>query len=184
MYDYVLGITCDYLNFPIAIYFLLITILGDSRYKVHAFIICMFSMLAFFTAPDIGNEIVRASTKDEYIKDVGISVLWDGATALILTMFMVFDRVAWKQALLLAFAVLCHSMIIYDLTIASSIFSNVFYTWYDELIIAVGLLQMGVSYNGFTTALSNLQTLIPRFFLYSISSSKSLFTRKERETKT
>ncbi len=181
MYDYVLGIIGDYLNFPIAIYFLLIAILGDSRYKIHAFIICMFSMLAFITAPDIGDEILRASTKDEYIKDVGISVLWDGATALILTMFMVFDRVAWKQALLLAFAVLCHSMIIYDLTIVSSWFSFLFYNWYDELIIAVGLLQVGVSYNGFTTALSNLRELLLRTYHFFNRSYQSLFTQTKRE---
>ena len=75
-------------------------------------------------------------------------------------MFLVFDKTAWKQALLLAFATVCHGMIIYDLTIASSIFSLFFYSFYDELIITIGILQMMVSYDGFTTALSNIRKSI------------------------
>lgn len=159
----------------IAAWFLFILIFSDERYRVHAFIIGLASIININT-----NGLVDSFT---YVQDVSISILFDGATALILTMFLVFDKLAVKQSLLLAFAVLCHTMIIYDLTIASSIFSNFFYTWYDELIIVVGLLQMGVSYNGFITALSNLQKLLPRIVFYSHGVNKSLPTRKERETK-
>ena len=96
----------------------------------------------------------------EYIYNRNVSVLWDGATALILSMFLVFDKLAWKQALLLAFATLCHIMIIYDLTIASSIFSLFFYSFYDELIITIGILQMMVSYDGLITALGSIRKSI------------------------
>ncbi len=160
----------------ITAWFLFILIFSDSRYRVHAFIIGLASIININT-----NDLVEHFT---YVQDVSLSILFDGATALILTMFLLFDKLAVKQSLLLAFAVLCHTMIIYDLTIASSIFSNFFYTWYDELIIVVGLLQMGVSYNGFTTALSNFQKLLPRIVFYSHGINKSLYTRKERETKT
>lgn len=87
----------------------------------------------------------------------------EGVTALILTMFLYVDKTAWKQALLLSFATLCHIMIISSIKQAHAGF---FYTWYDELIIAVGLLQMMVSYDGFIGALSNLQALLLRTYHY------------------
>jgi len=113
-----------------------------------------------------------------YVYNRNVSVLWDGATALILAMFLVFDKVAWKQALLLAFATLCHIMIILQLTEAPSIFSLFFYSFYDELIIIVGILQMMVSHDGLITALGRLQDYIPRLtfnnrgYSASVSSSK------------
>ncbi len=98
-------------------------------------------------------------------------------------MFLAYDKVAWKQALLLAFAVLCHSMIIYDLTISSSLFSAFFYDFYDELIIMIGLLQMMVSYDGIVSAFSNLQKLLHRTIFYIHGFSKGLPTQKKRKGK-
>ena len=69
-------------------------------------------------------------------------------------------------------------MIIYDLTIHSSFASNVFYTWYDELIIMVGILQMAISHNGLTNALGNIREFISgltndsRDYNQSVSSPK------------
>ena len=169
-----------YIVYIMAFYFSFVFLFGDREYKVHAFIISLFALLNLFTVSEIVTSTDQ-SYVSAFIEDTHISILWDGATALILTMFMVFDKTAWKQALLLAFAVLCHSMIIYDLTIASSWFSFLFYNWYDELIIVVGLLQMGVSYNGFTTALSNLRELLLRTYHYFNRSYQSLFTQTKRE---
>ena len=90
---------------------------------------------------------------------------------------------AWKHALILAFAALCHNMIIYDLTIHSSFISNSFYTWYDELIIMVGLLQMAISHNGLTNALGNVREHILRFSFYTWCYSKSYTSFKRSGAK-
>ena len=99
---------------------------------------------------------------DEYLFNRNVFVLWDGVTAFILTMFLVFDRLAWKQALALSFATLCHIMLIYDLTMTSTLFSSFFYEYYDGLIITVGLTQMAISYNGFYTALRTIRKFVRR----------------------
>lgn len=70
-------------------------------------------------------------------------------------------------------------MIIYDLTIHSSFASNMFYTWYDELIIMVGILQMAISHNGLTNALGGMRGFISRLtddsrdYSQSVSSPKN-----------
>lgn len=139
------------LCYILAAYFFIILIFGTENNRVHAAIIFWASLLnVMFILPESTNLA-------EYIHNRNVSVLWDGATALILSMFLIFDKTAWKQALLLAFATLCHIMIIYDLTIASSIFSLFFYSFYDELIITIGILQMMVSYDGITAALGNIR---------------------------
>ena len=142
------------LCYLIAAYFLVILVFGGSNNRVHAAIIFSASFLS------VVFELPESTNLDEYIHNRNVFVLWDGATALILAMFLMFDKIAWKQALLLAFATVCHIMIIYDLTIASSIISLFFYSFYDELIITVGILQMMVSYDGFTTALGSIRKYI------------------------
>ena len=139
-----------------AVYFLFIVTLGGSSTRIHSAII--FTSCAL----NIMFQLPIAENTEQYIFNRQVFVLWDGITALILTMFLFFDRIAWKQALLLAFATLCHIMIIYDLTIASSAVSNFFYNWYDELIIMVGLTQMAISYNGIITALRNIREYLFR----------------------
>lgn len=142
------------LCYVLAAYFLFILAFGGGGNRVHAAIIFLASSL------NVIFELPLSTNVAEYVHNRNVFVLWDGATALILAMFLAFDKIAWKQALLLAFATLCHIMIIYDLTIASSIFSLFFYSFYDELIITVGILQMMVSYDGFITALGRLQEFI------------------------
>jgi len=51
-------------------------------------------------------------------------------------------------------------MIMIDQTIASSSFSAFFYSYYDELIITVGLTQMLVSINGIITALRKIREYV------------------------
>lgn len=142
------------LCYLIAVYFLVILAFGGSKYWIHAVIIFLASALNVIFELPISTDLAS------YIYNRNVSVLWDGATALILSMFMVFDKLAWKQALLLAFATVCHIMIICHLTIASSIISLFFYSLYDELIITIGILQMMVSYDGFTAALGRMRKYI------------------------
>jgi len=106
------------LVYLLAAWFLFILLASDKGYKTHAIIISAASILNLST-----NSLTDNFT---YEQCLNVLIMWDGVTALILTMFMVFDKIAWKQALLLAFAVMCHTMILYDLTITSTPFSNFF----------------------------------------------------------
>jgi len=153
-----------------AAYFLFITVFGSRDVKTHAVIIFLSSIIVVFSP--LGPSFDAAS----YIEKKEVYILNDGVAALILTMFLYVDKTAWKQALLLAFATLCHIMIILSIKQAHAGF---FYTWYDELIIAVGLLQMMVSYDGFINALSNLQGLLLRTYHYFNRSYQDLFVRKD-----
>ena len=166
------------LCYLLAAYFLFILVFGGDKYRIHAAIIFISSILnVLFPLPTSTNPA-------EYIYNRSVAVLWDGVTGLILVMFLAFDRIAWKQALLLAFATTCHIMIIYDLTIASTWFSIFFYSYYDELIITIGILQIMVSYEGFTRSLSGIQDAILRARFYYHYMHKGLLSFKNRESKT
>ena len=156
------------MNFIVASYFFII-LLFSTGYRVHSFIIIA-GVLLFMVMPS-----------GDFIKGINTAILIDGITAFTLTMFLFIDKLAWKQALILCFATLCHIMIIYDLTIASTWFSVFFYNYYDELIITVGLTQMAVSYDGINTALRNIREFIFRVSLHSWGYSKSNTSFKIRE---
>lgn len=138
-----------------AIYFFIILLFGYG-YRVHSFII-LSSCLIGIAIPDMKDESLA-----EFLRCVNTSILLDSVTALILSMMLFFDKVAWKQAVLLSFATIAHIMVILDITTNSTAFSLFFYNYYDELIITVGIFQMMVSMNGFNTALRNLWECLSR----------------------
>ena len=107
--------------------------------------------------------------------------MYDGGTALIMSMMFKFSKDAWKHALLLAFASSCHIMVI--LSIKNN-HAGFFYFHYHDLIITVGILQMMVSYDGFIHALSNLQELLLRTYHYFNRGYQSLLARKDSEKRT
>jgi hypothetical protein len=152
------------------VYFLFILLFADKRIKTHAGIIFLACLVPALFPLDAATDV------KSYIEKKELYVLYDGCVALILTMALKIDRIAWKQALLLAFASLCHIMIILSIKNAHAGF---FYTWYDELIIAVGILQMMVSYDGLIRALSNFQSLLLRTYYYFNRSYQGLFTHKD-----
>ncbi len=158
-----------------AVYFLFIILFGNKGEKPHAVIIFLSCLL------NIAIPLKESIDLSTYISNRSVYILLDGATALALTMFMMFDKTAWKQALLLSFATLCHIMIILSL---KNHHAGFFYTWYDELIIAVGLLQMMVSYDGFINALSNLQVLLLRAYHYCSRIAQGLPAQKSGADKT
>ncbi len=160
------------LMYVIAIYFFIILVFSESKYRFHSAIILTFTILNIcFDQPEATNDA-------EYIFNRGVNLLWDGVTALVLTKFLMFDKLACKQALLLAFAVLCHTMIIYDLTVQPSFVSSVFYSCYDELIIAIGILQMVISSDGISSALRGIRDHILRIRFYSWCYSKGFSVHK------
>jgi hypothetical protein len=149
------------LCYIIAAYFLFILIFGGRGNRIHAAIIFLASAL------NVIFELPESTNLSEYVYNRNVFILWDGVAALILSMFLLFDKTALKQALLLAFATICHGMIVYHLTIAPSLFSLFFYSFYDELIVVVGILQIMVSYDGVITAFSNAKEFISRSISYS-----------------
>ena len=157
------------------VYFLFILLFADKSKKAHAAIIFLACFIPVCFPLSVSVDV------NHYIEKKEIYVMYDGAFALMLTAFMRLDKTAWKQALLLAFASLCHIMIILSIKNAHAGF---FYTWYDELIIAVGILQMMVSYDGLISAFSNLQELLLRAYHYCSSSYQGLFAHKVSERRT
>lgn len=123
-------------------------------------------------------DLLELTAPMNYIDERGFLIKLDGLTAIVLTALYVHDKLALKMSFLLAFSVLCHTMIIYDLTVYSSFVSNFFYSWYDELIITVGILQMVISSDGITSALRNVRKYLLGFGFYSWCYSKSYYLRQ------
>jgi len=90
-------------------------------------------------------------------------------------------KYVWRQWGILAFVVTCHSMILYDLTISQSWLTGKFYTYYDELIIIAGLLQVWVSRDGILTSIRRVQSFDYNVWVRDIYSSKVHFPSKKRK---
>ena len=93
-----------------------------------------------------------------YLESLSVLIKYDGALALIMIALLYVDKAAWKHALILAFAVMCHSMISLYLITDSSFLESVsflFYEYYDELIILSALLQLWVSRDGMAKGIDN-----------------------------
>ena len=115
-----------------------------------------------------------------YIEMINKVILIDGSFALACAMLLKLSPTALKHSLLLCFATLCHIMIILSLKTKSY---GLFFYYYDELIILVGLLQMVISYNGFTKALHRIQGLLRGRNVDSNCANKGLFTQKTGKAK-
>ena len=160
------------------VYFLFIAVLGDRSTKLHSIIIFIYCAV-FILFP-----LESATTNQEHISNKINYLMYEGATALILSMFLNKDKVAWKHASILCFAMVCHIMIILHLSTGSYYvwaISKVFYSYYKELILTIGILQMMVSHDGLISAFSNLQELLLRTYHHFIRNYQSLFTRKSSE---
>lgn len=171
----------------LAIYFIFILLSGDSKYKKHAFVLVVYSAVYYFM-PTLDQ--TSLTYKESYIQDVNVSMLIEGATGFAMLLCLPFDKLAKYQALILAFAVMCHVMVYCKLKGDPEWIQAIaygFYAFYDELIIIVGLMQMAVSYNGIITACNNapnqVQGLVWWVRVYSNNLLKYLPERKERETK-
>lgn len=115
-------------------------------------------------------------------------IKFDGASALALSMILTVNKSIWKHALILSFAVLCHSMILLHLITGSYFMwaiSKPFYLIYDELIIMSALLQLWVSRNGMVKGLDNasrhIQGLLSKSVFHYNRISKSLPVQTKRK---
>jgi len=169
----------------VAVWFLLITVTCGKKHPAAA-ILFLGSLVNIVTVDFLG--LVDGMT---YLESKEMLIKHDGALALIMTMIMAIDKTAWKHALILVFAVVCHSMISLHLITDSSFLEGVsflFYEYYDELIIMSALLQLWVSRDGMAKGLDNafrfLQCVLFRFIFHSYRLHKSLSTQKKIKGRT
>lgn len=158
-----------YLMTPI---FLIILIFGERRLKSCSFVVFVSCALNLLTDSKYDLFLTPSELETDFILNVRISILWDSACALLLITSKLFNQDSGKQALLLAFAVLCHIMVAYGL-------SSFFRAWYVELIILIGMVQIWVVWHGLGAAFNELRRFISRPIYYFSRSSKSLLELEE-----
>lgn len=145
MFDNIEDVACN-MSYFLVVWFAFILFFGSKSIRFSSLILTVYWLLYVILYQ------LKLFDPLPYLDITRILNRIDGSIGLMLTMFLWVDKNASKHALLLAFAVLCHTMLLYDLTKDSNWFSLFFYNWYDELIILVCLLQITVSYNGFNRA--------------------------------
>jgi len=156
-----------------AVYFLVIAIFGSGQSKRHSAIIFASAFVLIFCSYPATSDI------NQYIINRNLDLIYEVLTCVALMMILAFDRDAWKHLLLLTFAVLCHIMIIYRLTIEYTMLSHWFYSYYDELLILIGLSQMVVSRDGFRESLEVVLVLLRRFRVNARSFYQAIFLPKQ-----
>lgn len=171
----------------LAVYFIFILLSGDSKYKRHSFVLVVYSAIYFFM-PELDQ--TSLTYRESYTQDVNVSMLIEVAAGLAMVCLLPFDRLAKFHSLILAFAVICHCMVYCNLKVDPEWIQTIasgFYTFYDELIILVGLMQMAVSYNGIITVYNNGVRKLQSFNNWRYNCTNYLRTclsaRKKREIK-
>jgi len=87
-----------------------------------------------------------------YIEAKQVLIKFDGVVAVVLISFLIKYKNARRLSILAVFAVFCHAMVIHHLEIGKSGF---FYTYYDQLIVTISVLQMLVTKDGLVNAYKN-----------------------------
>lgn len=173
----------EYLIYFLIVWFFIASIDGENR-KVNLVIFAMYTT-NILLLNKINLDVNSTEYFFAYIESVKFLVFIDVFFGLV--MYAInknnLTKYLWKQWGLLAFVVTCHFMILWDLSISQSWLTGKFYTYYDELIIIVGLLQVLVSRDGILTAIGRLQKFDYGVFVRVICSGKLLFKRKKREIK-
>ena len=156
------------------VWFFIISVFGGIKDHVLSSCLCILWLVYcwIFTFDMFGSM--------SYIELTNKVVLIDGCFALVCALLLKVSPTAYKHTLLLSFATLCHIMIILSLKTKSYGF---FYLWYDELIILVELLQMVISYDGFTRALNRIQGLLRGRNHDNHGYNQSLSIQKKRKAK-
>ena len=154
------------LTLIIALSFLFIAIFA-KEFRWCAFIIFIMSIL--------NHEFSYLLNPLSYIQAHDIVLLWDSITIFLLCFFVKPSKFVLYQASLLAFAVLTHIMLLYQLTKGSNSLIYFVAVHYDELIILIGILQIMAAYNGFIAALSRSREYLLWTSFYLHCYSQSLF---------
>lgn len=175
-----------YLSYLLFLWFLFFLAFGDAKHKKQSAIMALvwglYCCCFYFKLFD----------KLSYIETIKLIMLIDIITCLVLVTDYFISRYSGKLALIIAFAVLCHSMLLLNKSMDLLYLKypvNWFCYYYDELLLTVGLTQLLVSYDkGFYSGIKRFAD----FFrvhgirnLWGFSSciyfAESLLKRKERE---
>jgi len=134
--------------------------------------------------PDANETLTGAEYKAEFIRQTMISIMINGAAALAMSAILFNDRKAAAHTLIYSFIIFHHVMLSLYLINGSAWYSYMNYALYDEILILTAITQMMVSYNGLTSALSNIQRMLSRVYIYSNYVSKNLSSQTKRESET
>jgi len=167
MFEYEPHLIAKSLSFVLMVWFF-ICLFSPSKKSIFSNVI-LFLLWLFYSVIMITHSYDAMT----YTENMALLIKIDGATGLVLTMFMRIDTKALRHSLVMAFAVMCHTMILYDLTISSSWFTYFFYNFYDELIILVGLIQLWISYDSFNGTCSRISECVHRLFVHRMDNSCS-----------
>lgn len=153
-------------------FFFILLFFGERVYRSCSLVIFTSCVLNLMT--DSGYPVGSSNEEKEvlFIYWTNISILWDSLCVFLLITSKLFNQNSGKQALLLSFAVLCHIMVAYDII-------TFFRTWYVELIVFVGILQMMVVKDGFISAFLGIRKFIRGISSYIGRFSESLLEREK-----
>lgn len=155
-------------------FFFILLFYGDRAFRSCSLVIFISCALNLMTDVTVTTGLPLIERERLFIYETNVSILWDAACVLLLITSKLFSQESGKQALLLSFAVLCHIMVAYDIV-------DFFRTWYVELIILVGILQMMVVWNGFIAAFIRFWKSMSRFLNYFSRRGKGILERKKAE---
>jgi len=168
----------------VAVWFLFLSV-SNKEYRLSAAILSAGAVFNVLTVDALG--LFDGMT---YLESKFMLIKYDGALALTMALIMKKDKHAWKHALILSFAVTCHSMISLYLITTSQVaesMSFLFYEYYDELIIMTALLQLLVTKNGMVQGINStsrkLQSVLSRVILRASRGKVSLSAKKNGETR-
>ena len=147
--------------------------------------ITLFSMYLInsFWFKEIGAEWGTIEYKAEYILNKEFIATIDTFFGLMIFALnkSKLSKCSRRQFELIGFVVLCHCMVLLHLTVGKSWLTVMFYSYYDELIIIGGLLQIWVSRDGTLTVIRRAKSFNYRLWVRHVYSSKVYFSRKKRK---
>lgn len=174
------------LSFPIltAVFFAIKLLGGPSGDRKHSFIICAVCAL-YFMVPDINEKLNDVEYKKAYIEALFITILIAGAGMMAMFSAAMFDKKAFKHALILTFIIFINFMLTWHYTESPQPF---FHGYFDELIIIASILQIMVSYDGFTGSVSRIieffrtsQSTVIRVFVSCVRWIRNIQIHKKSE---
>lgn len=176
-----------FLSYPLFLWFLFISFAADKKYFKQSLVMTI--AWGLYCCCFIFGLFDPLS----YVEMLQVLILIDIATGLILVTDMFISKYSCKLALTIAFAVLCHSMILlHKITGIQEIkiYTVGFYTYYDQLLATVGILQLLVSYDdGFSSGIKGFarrfRSLPVRYRLFhglSVHYIQNIFISQKRES--
>ena len=137
-------------------FFVFILLFGESRDRVHSFLVFVFSM-AGWLSPSITADYGTAQYVQQFEISRSISVLVLCFAAASFIPALALDKKAWMHASVFVVLILIEASVVHKLTAPHHVISNFLYIWYDEALIIISLIQISISYDAFSSSLRRVQ---------------------------